>query len=101
MVRLFKTKHQLEKELTELKTTLFTAEHAVANCDRLETEIPLRIASIRARNALPRLADGVEACFSHRDLFMREIRTIGALERLQKDLPEIRRHWEKKLAALQ
>ena len=82
---LFKTKHQLERELSELKAQTVEVETALSHCDRLEREIDGYIIVIKGR--------------LNTDL-TRDMLHVRALERVKKDLPEIRAHWLKRRRAL-
>lgn len=93
VARLFKTKQQLEKELTERRSAIIQAERAVANCKLLETDLPKIEAEIRCRDSLPSFdmetADDREFDASF------ELEAVSALHRLSEDLPAIRKHWDK------
>lgn len=82
---LFKSKAQLEKELTELKMQVVEVETTLANCDRFEAEVDGYIAAIKGRLESSPVID---------------MRHVRALERLKKDIPEIRAHWLKRQRAL-
>lgn len=97
LVNLFKTKSELEAQITRIKTEIVEAEGALSACAELERTIPDRIAEVRSRIVLQRVTDEIiNVC---PDL-VREAKIVRAYERLQADLPAVRAYWEKRLSAL-
>ena len=85
LVNLFKSKHRLEQELSELKGKAIEAETALSHCEILERQIDALIATIKSRIGGNQRSD---------------VRQVRAFERLKQDLPAIRPHWEKRRRAL-
>jgi hypothetical protein len=96
LANLLRKKQRLENTLSEHRSKVIEAERAITLCSKLTKELPAKIAALKALPAVPSFsnANPVEDGFSLRDLFAKERRAVESLNRLLKDLPEIRRFWE-------
>jgi len=97
---LFTRRSQIESTLSELKAKRIECESALVLVSKLEAELPAHLEAFRA--------ESVDIVFSRFDTT--DFHGSGPLraglnyhesaERLLKDLPEIKRHWQAKQAKL-
>lgn len=87
---------QLAHELEQRRQLIIKSERAVILAGKLETGLPKLIDAIRGITTSPHFSqyEPIED-FTGRHELAREARAIKAAQRLLRDLPQVKAHWEK------
>jgi hypothetical protein len=87
---------QLNHELELRRQLIIKSERAVTLCSKLETGIPKLVDTIRGVTTSPHFSQYQPLeDFTNRHELALEARAIKAANRLLRDLPQIKAHWEK------
>jgi len=96
--RLLSRKTAVEQSIAVKRWSVTRATEALSYCDRLERELPTRIAETRAEldQQLSFSKDDTYPDDDHpgRSELQVRMERVAALEGLLKDLPDIKRHWQ-------
>jgi len=100
-------RRNLVERLSKILSELDQAERAVRTIEQLETTLPAELKRLRGRDicpVIPAISDPDrsygEDIAGNFDELMQNAKAIRALEKLEADLPRLKRHWTERRAAL-
>jgi len=96
LTNLLLKRKKLAQDLSAHRERLIEAERAITLCAQLSTEIPNKIAAIKSAVGQPAVnrRAPVEDMLNERSAFAQQRQAVASLERLHRELPEIRKFWE-------